>query len=67
VACEDTTLLVLTADMLNDEMDSMQPWMGAIVRALASRFRAVQDQHLDTIAPDAPQPTDDWELWSRFK
>jgi serine/threonine protein kinase len=38
-AIEPTTLLRITSDALQSEMDSMKPWMGALVRTLAQRFR----------------------------
>lgn len=38
-ALEPTTLLQITADTLQAEVDSMKPWMGALVRTLAERFR----------------------------
>jgi serine/threonine protein kinase len=38
-ALEATTLLEITADTLEGELDSMKPWMGALVRTLAQRFR----------------------------
>lgn len=38
-ALEETTLLCITAQTLQAEVDSMKPWMGALVRTLAERFR----------------------------
>jgi serine/threonine-protein kinase len=38
-ALEETTLLCVTAQTLQAEVDSMKPWMGALVRTLAERFR----------------------------
>jgi serine/threonine-protein kinase len=38
-ALEETTLLRIDADTLQAELDSMKPWMGALVRTLAERFR----------------------------
>ncbi len=38
-AIEPTTLLRITAETLGAEVDSMKPWMGALVRTLADRFR----------------------------
>ncbi len=39
VAVEDSQLRVVTAEALSRELDSLKPWMGAFVRALATRFR----------------------------
>ncbi len=39
IALEDSTLRQVTAETLASEVESLKPWMGSIVRALASRFR----------------------------
>lgn len=63
-----TTLTVITAGVLDQELDSMKPWMGALVRSLASRFRAAQERHFArTDAQEAPFPLDDLDLWAKFK
>jgi serine/threonine-protein kinase len=38
-ALEPMSLRVVTRDVLEAEVDSMKPWMGAFIRALAARFR----------------------------
>lgn len=38
-ALEPTVLSKITAQTLQAELDSMKPWMGALVRTLAQRFR----------------------------
>ncbi|MEZ4380043.1 MAG: protein kinase [Nannocystaceae bacterium] len=42
VALVDTTLVVVTSDVIYHEMDSMKPWMGAFIRALATRFASAE-------------------------
>ncbi len=44
VATEPMTLRVVTRDVLEAEVDSMKPWMGAFIRALAARFREREDE-----------------------
>ena len=39
VALLPTTVRVVTAEVLEREVEAMKPWMGAFVRTLASRFR----------------------------
>lgn len=39
VAVTDTTVHIVTADVLEQEVEGMKPWMGAFVRTLAQRFR----------------------------
>jgi len=39
VALEPTSLRVVTREVLEAELSSMKPWMGAFIRALAERFR----------------------------
>jgi len=43
-ALEPSVLLRITADTLQAELDSMKPWMGALVRTLAERFRDRETQ-----------------------
>ena len=38
-ALEEITLLRINGETLQAELDSMKPWMGALVRTLAERFR----------------------------
>ena len=39
VALDDVTLHIVTSDVLEAEVSSMKPWMGAFIHALAARFR----------------------------
>ena len=39
VAVVDSTLLVITPETLERELNGMQPWMAALTRSLAKRFR----------------------------
>jgi serine/threonine protein kinase len=39
VATEPTTVLVVTSRVLEEEMAALKPWMAALLRSLASRFR----------------------------
>jgi hypothetical protein len=43
-ALEDCELRRVTADTLRSELASMKPWMGAIVRTLADRFREREEK-----------------------
>ncbi len=42
IACEDTALVMVTSDVIQHEMNSMKPWMGAFIRALATRFAGAE-------------------------
>jgi CRP-like cAMP-binding protein len=39
---EDATLTRITSDLIEEELTSMKPWMGAFVRTLAARFAGVE-------------------------
>jgi serine/threonine-protein kinase len=44
VALTEVTTRVVTRDVLEREVDAMKPWMGAFIRAIASRFREAEDK-----------------------
>lgn len=41
VAVEDTTVLVVTSSVLEQEMAALKPWMATLLKSLAARFRDV--------------------------
>jgi serine/threonine-protein kinase len=55
VATEDTTVLVMTAAILEQEMAALKPWMATLMKSLASRFRDVDTKTRATFAA-APSP-----------
>ncbi|MCB9568333.1 MAG: cyclic nucleotide-binding domain-containing protein [Myxococcales bacterium] len=42
IALEETSLIIVTSEVINHEMDTMKPWMGAFIRALATRFASAE-------------------------
>jgi serine/threonine-protein kinase len=42
VVVEDATLTKITSDLIEGELASMKPWMGAFIRTLAARFGGVE-------------------------
>ena len=42
IALTEVTVVIVTADVLEREVDAMKPWMGAFIRALATRFAEVE-------------------------
>jgi serine/threonine protein kinase len=44
VARTDVVAVIVTAEVLEREVDSMKPWMGAFIRALATRFSEVTER-----------------------
>src|SRR5262249_15989103 len=46
VARSEVKLMVITSEVMDQEMHSMKPWMGAFVRSLAVRLREVQEQRI---------------------
>jgi serine/threonine-protein kinase len=44
VAVEDCELMVVTEETLERELSGMQPWMAALTRTLAARFREREEQ-----------------------
>jgi serine/threonine-protein kinase len=49
VATEETTVLVMTAASLEQEMSAMKPWMATLLKSLAARFRDVDTKHRATL------------------
>jgi serine/threonine protein kinase len=45
VARTDVLAVIVTAEVLEREVDAMKPWMGAFIRALATRFSEVNASH----------------------
>ena len=41
---EDASLVVVTSDVIEQELASMKPWMGAFIRTLASRFGGIEEE-----------------------
>jgi eukaryotic-like serine/threonine-protein kinase len=54
-ATERTTVLVITAEALEQEMAALKPWMATLLKSLASRFRDIDTQHRATFAA-SPSP-----------
>jgi len=44
VVLDDASLVVVTSDVIEQELASMKPWMGAFIRTLASRFGGVEEE-----------------------
>jgi serine/threonine protein kinase len=44
VARTDVVAVIVTAEVLEREVDAMKPWMGAFIRALATRFSEVTER-----------------------
>jgi serine/threonine protein kinase len=44
VARSDVLAVIVTAEVLEREVDAMKPWMGAFIRALATRFSEVTER-----------------------
>ncbi|HVJ90731.1 MAG TPA: cyclic nucleotide-binding domain-containing protein [Labilithrix sp.] len=55
VATAPTTVLVVTAEILEQEVAALKPWMATLLKSLASRFRDVDTQSRASFA-SAPTP-----------
>jgi eukaryotic-like serine/threonine-protein kinase len=55
VATEPTVVLVVTAQVLEQEMAALKPWMATLLKSLASRFRDIDTQNRATYAA-TPSP-----------
>ncbi|MCY1063088.1 serine/threonine-protein kinase [Nannocystis sp. SCPEA4] len=57
---EEATLTKITSDLIEEELTSMKPWMGAFVRTLAARFAGIESRtaRMPLLAdrPSAPPP-----------
>ncbi|MCY1006806.1 serine/threonine-protein kinase [Nannocystis pusilla] len=51
---EDATLTKITSDLIEEELTSMKPWMGAFVRTLAARFAGVEGRGSRTAPVEGP-------------
>lgn len=49
VATEPTTVLVVTAQELEQELAALKPWMATLLKSLAGRFRAADTQQRNTV------------------
>lgn len=56
VAAEPTTVLVVTAQSLEQEMAALKPWIATLMKSLASRFKDIDTQQRVTFA-SSPSPT----------
>lgn len=54
-AAEPTTVLVVTQQVLEQELAALKPWMATLLKSLATRFRDIDTQHRATFA-HAPSP-----------
>lgn len=63
VAITGCTLIMVTGDVIESELDAMKPWMGSFIRTLASRFgesetRRLVSQRNTASHPVVPSPED---------
>ncbi len=56
IAAEPTTVLVVTADVLEQELAALKPWMATLLKSVATRFREIDTKHRATYAA-APSPS----------
>lgn len=56
VAAEETTVLVVTSEILEQEVEALKPWMATLLRSLAVRFREV-DTKSRAVAPGPRGPS----------
>ncbi|HQY61676.1 MAG: cyclic nucleotide-binding domain-containing protein [Myxococcales bacterium] len=54
VAVEDTTVLVLTSEALEDELAALKPWMASLLRTLAKRFREADQRRVTALSAPSP-------------
>jgi CRP-like cAMP-binding protein len=54
VAVEDTTVLVLTSEALEDELAALKPWMASLLRTLARRFREADQRRVTALSAPSP-------------
>jgi serine/threonine-protein kinase len=63
VARTDVLAVIVTAEVLEREVDAMKPWMGAFIRALATRFSEVTERRAsDEAAAAERRPSDSGSL-----
>ncbi len=44
VVTADASMVVVTSEVIEQELDSMKPWMGAFIRTLATRFGGIEEE-----------------------
>ena len=44
VVTADASMVVVTSEVIEQELDSMKPWMGAFIRTLATRFGGIDEE-----------------------
>ncbi len=54
VAVEETTVLVLTSEALEDELAALKPWMASLLRTLAKRFREADQRRVTALSAPSP-------------
>ena len=54
VAKTDVTVLVLTAQVLEDELAALKPWMATLLRTLARRFRESDQKRVTALTAPSP-------------
>jgi serine/threonine-protein kinase len=55
VAIEQTTVLVVTSTVLEEEMAALKPWIATLLRSFAKRFREMDTHHRATYSA-TPEP-----------
>ncbi|HEY0138994.1 MAG TPA: cyclic nucleotide-binding domain-containing protein, partial [Nannocystis sp.] len=67
VVTADASMVVVTRDVIEQELDSMKPWMGAFIRTLATRFGGVEEERrarshsgpsMSAVGPISPETAD---------
>lgn len=51
VALENCSLIVVTPELLEREIEGLEPWMASLTRALARRFREREEARLEADGP----------------
>lgn len=54
IAKTDATMLVLTAQALEDELAALKPWMATLLRTLARRFRDADQKRVTALTAPSP-------------
>jgi serine/threonine-protein kinase len=55
VAVTDTTLIMVTGEVIEREFDAMKPWMGAFIKTLANRFREAESRRMSRAPRSVPR------------
>jgi CRP-like cAMP-binding protein len=56
VVLADASLVVVTSEVIAQELKAMKPWMGAFIRTLARRFGVAEDEPRARAHPEMPAP-----------